>query len=183
MEFLLKAFLSARPLFNQVCSKLKINLETFWRSSKKSLLGQFKETPVKNLVIFQKNGETNLTDQLKVRFPEVSETADLKGRTIYGKGILEAKVYIAFTPQELPSLPERPCILVTGMTTPDFIPLIRNKFDALVTDEGGILCHAAIIAREIPIKCIVGTGMATNLLKAGSRVRVDFDQGTIETLR
>lgn len=182
MEFLLKAFLSARPIFNQVCTKLHIDLETFWRSSKESLLKAYVKTPVKDLTIFQQNGQTILSDKIEIQFPELLENTDLKGRTVYGKGIIDAEVYIAFSPEELKTPPKRPCVLVTGMTTPDFVPLIRNNFDALITDEGGILSHAAIVAREIPINCIVGTGMATNLLKNGSRIRIDFDQGTIQQI-
>jgi pyruvate,water dikinase len=58
---------------------------------------------------------------------------------------------------------------------------IRKAFGgkALVTDEGGILCHAAIVAREISLSCIVGTGMATEVLKNGMRIQVDLDRGEI----
>lgn len=67
-------------------------------------------------------------------------------------------------------------ILITGMTRPEFLPLIR-KASAIVTDVGGALCHAAITAREMKIPCVVGTGQATRLIKDGQMVKVDADRG------
>src|SRR3989344_687160 len=54
-------------------------------------------------------------------------------------------------------------ILVTPMTTPDFVPLLK-KITGIITDEGGVTCHAAIISREYAIPCIVGTNNATKTL-------------------
>ena len=65
------------------------------------------------------------------------------------------------------------------MTTPDFIPYLQKKFAALITDEGGILCHAAIVARENQIPCIVGTGISTEKLKNEMMVKINFDRGEI----
>jgi phosphohistidine swiveling domain-containing protein len=69
-------------------------------------------------------------------------------------------------------------ILVCAMTSPDYLPLMKQAA-AVVTDQGGILCHAAIVAREMKKPCIVGTGNATQVLKPGSRVTVDGDVGTV----
>ncbi|WP_042160034.1 PEP-utilizing enzyme [Paenibacillus gorillae] len=69
-------------------------------------------------------------------------------------------------------------ILVTEMTTPDFIevaPLIAG----LVTDRGGIVCHAAILAREFNIPCIVGCGNATEAVKSGQKIRIDAVSGIV----
>ncbi len=181
MEYLLFAFLNARPMIDAICQELSIDGETFWRSSKESLLRK-QPKALSRLTILQHQGKTQVTDQIEVRYPDPDHITDLKGRTVYGKGILEATVKIAFTPEALRAPTQRPCVLVTGMTTPDFVPHIRKHFDALITDEGGILCHAAIVAREIPIACIVGTGSASSLLKDGMRVRIDFDRGEIEMI-
>lgn len=69
-------------------------------------------------------------------------------------------------------------ILVTPMTRPEFIHLI-HKAGALITDEGGVTSHAAIISREFGIPCIVGTGNATKLLKDGDQVEVDMENGVV----
>lgn len=67
-------------------------------------------------------------------------------------------------------------ILVTSMTTPD-ITLALEKAIGIITDEGGITCHAAIIAREYSIPCLVGTECATQLLRDGMRVKLDCVNG------
>ncbi len=72
-------------------------------------------------------------------------------------------------------------VLVTGMTNPQMIPFIK-KASAIVTDEGGIACHAAIIARELKKPCIVGTGNATQVLQDGDLVEVDADKGVVRIL-
>ena len=70
-------------------------------------------------------------------------------------------------------------ILVTGMTRPEFVPLMK-KSSAIITDEGGITCHAAIVSRELKIPCIIGTKIATQILKDGDLVEVDADNGVIK---
>lgn len=72
-------------------------------------------------------------------------------------------------------------VLVCKMTSPDYLPLMQ-KSAAILTDEGGILCHAAIVARELGKPCIVSTGEATTKLKTGQKVLVDADSGTVKVL-
>jgi pyruvate, water dikinase len=69
-------------------------------------------------------------------------------------------------------------VLVTGMTKPDMVPAMKRA-SAIVTDEGGPTCHAAIVARELEIPCIVGTGKATRMLKNGQVVTVDANRGKV----
>jgi len=73
-------------------------------------------------------------------------------------------------------------ILVTSMTTPDFVPLMK-ACSAIVTDEGGITCHAAIISRELKKPCIIGTKMATQILKDNDLIEVDANQGIVKILK
>jgi len=73
-------------------------------------------------------------------------------------------------------------ILVTAMTTPDFLPSM-NKAVAFITDEGGITCHAAIVAREMNKPCIIGTKIATQVLKDGDLVEVDANNGIVKILK
>ena len=72
-------------------------------------------------------------------------------------------------------------ILVTGMTRPEFLLLIK-KAGAVVTDAGGMLSHAAITARELKIPTIVGTKVATKVLKDGDVAEVDADKGVVKKL-
>ncbi|MDR3291015.1 MAG: phosphoenolpyruvate synthase [Methanobrevibacter sp.] len=69
-------------------------------------------------------------------------------------------------------------ILVTAMTTPDMVPAMKRA-DGIVTDEGGITSHAAIISRELGISCVVGTGKATSTLKENNVVTVDGKKGFV----
>ncbi len=71
-------------------------------------------------------------------------------------------------------------VLVTHMTAPDWVPLMRRAA-AIVTDSGGMTCHAAIVSRELGIPCVVGTGDATAKLRDGELVTVDATEGTVLT--
>lgn len=72
-------------------------------------------------------------------------------------------------------------ILVTTMTSPDYIEAIRRS-KAIITDEGGITCHAAIISRELNIPCIIATGIATKKIKNGKMLEVDIKNGIIKII-
>jgi len=72
-------------------------------------------------------------------------------------------------------------ILVTVMTNPFFIPIMK-KAAAIVTDEGGITCHAAIVSRELGIPCVIGTKNATKVLKDGDLVEVDSINGIVRNI-
>jgi len=72
-------------------------------------------------------------------------------------------------------------VLVTSMTRVEFVPLMRRA-KAIITDEGGIGCHAAIVSRELGMTCIIGTKIATKILKDGDIVEVDADKGIVKLL-
>lgn len=69
-------------------------------------------------------------------------------------------------------------VLVTSMTMPDMVPAM-SRAAAIVTNEGGMTCHAAIISRELGTPCVVGTGNATDLLKEGMVITVDGTTGKV----
>jgi len=73
-------------------------------------------------------------------------------------------------------------ILVTTMTRPEFLPAIK-KAGAVVTEEGGVTSHAAIVARELKIPCIVGLKNLTRIVKDGQLLAVDADQGTLKIIK
>lgn len=72
-------------------------------------------------------------------------------------------------------------VLVSYMTVPTFLPAMKRAV-AFITDEGGITCHAAIVARELKKPCIIGTKIATKVLKDGMTVEVDADNGIVRIL-
>ena len=69
-------------------------------------------------------------------------------------------------------------IMVTTMTTPDMVPAMRRA-SGIVTDEGGVTCHASIISRELGIPCVVGTGDATAKLEENTGVTLDGKKGLV----
>jgi pyruvate,water dikinase len=69
-------------------------------------------------------------------------------------------------------------VLVTSMTTPDMVPAMAHAA-AIVTDEGGMTCHAAIVSRELGVPCVVGTRSATHTIVDGSEVTVDGKTGQV----
>lgn len=73
-------------------------------------------------------------------------------------------------------------VLLCAMTSPDYVPAM-NRAAAIVTDEGGLLCHAAIVSRELEKPCIVGTKIATKILKDGDFVEVDANKGVVNILK
>ncbi len=73
-------------------------------------------------------------------------------------------------------------ILVAPMTRQDFVPVMR-KTAAIVTNEGGVTCHAAIICRELGIPCVVGTQNATEMLHDGDLIEVDAATGIIRKIK
>lgn len=73
---------------------------------------------------------------------------------------------------------EKGDILVTKMTSPSWVPVMK-KASGIITNEGGVTCHAAIVSRELQIPCVVGTSNATKILKDGQEVTIDGFSGKI----
>ncbi|MEF8780714.1 MAG: phosphoenolpyruvate synthase [Haloferacaceae archaeon] len=69
-------------------------------------------------------------------------------------------------------------IIVTEMTMPDMVPAMKRAA-GIVTDEGGMTSHAAIVSRELGVPAIVGTGSATRTLSNGQQITIDGDKGTV----
>ena len=69
-------------------------------------------------------------------------------------------------------------VMVTEMTMPDMVPAMKRA-SGIVTDEGGMTSHAAIISRELGVPAVVGTGNGTRLLNDGQNVTLDGDKGTV----
>jgi len=69
-------------------------------------------------------------------------------------------------------------VIVTGMTTPDMVPAMKRA-GGIVTDEGGMTSHAAIVSRELGVPAVVGTGDATAVLSDGQEITLDGDMGTV----
>jgi rifampicin phosphotransferase len=109
-----------------------------------------------------------------------NEKEGLRGQTAY-QGRVHGIVKVCLTSEEMGKVQEGD-VVVSAMTTPNFLSAIKLS-SAIITDEGGITCHAAIIAREMKKPCIIGTKIATQVLKDGDEVEVDADEGVARVLK
>ncbi len=127
-------------------------------------------------------GETGkkYLESLGIKLEIKNKNNDLIKGQIANKGIVRGRVRVLKTSQV--SDFKNGEIIVTGMTTPDFTPLIK-KAAAIITDEGGITCHAAIVSRELNKPCITGTKIATQVLRDGDLVEVDANMGIIKIIK
>ncbi len=100
----------------------------------------------------------------------------LKGETA-SAGVYSGPVKVVLEPSQLNRV-QKGDILVTTMTTPDMVPAMQRA-GAIITNEGGMTCHAAIVSREMGTPCIVGTEHATEVLKDGEIVTVHASRGLV----
>lgn len=107
------------------------------------------------------------------------EQKTIKG-TVGSPGVAEGLVKVVEGVQDIGKFEEGD-VLVTKMTEPVMV-IMMNKAAAIVTDVGGITCHAAIVSRELGIPCVVATKTATQDLRDGMRVKVDGVRGEITVL-
>jgi phosphohistidine swiveling domain-containing protein len=105
---------------------------------------------------------------------------EVKG-TIGSKGKVTGKVKIVLVEEDLAKI-DPGDVLVALTTNPTYTPAMAKAM-AFVTDQGGITCHAAIVAREMGKPCIVGTKNATKVLKEGEMVEVDAEKGIVRKLK
>jgi len=126
------------------------------------------------------SGEDYKKELFKVTKEEITQTTELKGQ-IANTGQAKGKVKIINNAGELGKM-EPGDILVSIATNPTLVPAMK-KAAAIVTDIGGITCHAAIISRELDIPCVIGTRVATKALNDGDFVDVDASRGKITIIK
>jgi len=113
------------------------------------------------------------------RITASSRMEEIRGKAAF-QGKITGRVKVVFEISDMEKI-RADDVLVTSMTTPDLIAVSRD-FAAIVTDEGGMLCHAAIISREFKKPCIIGTKIATQVLKDGDLVEVDAGKGAVRII-
>lgn len=96
------------------------------------------------------------------------------GRRGYGAGTAK----VVTDPTTAAKMMKKGDILVTDMTNPDYVPFMKLA-SAIVTDKGGVTCHAAIVSRELGIACVVGTEKGTQLMVTGKEYTVDSRSGVV----
>ncbi|EZQ06836.1 phosphoenolpyruvate synthase [Candidatus Acidianus copahuensis] len=134
-----------------------------------------------DVFIVQARAETYWSSKKKV--PQRSEGIEVAERKVLVKGLAASPGIASGVAKIILSSKEsgrfkRGDILVTKMTDPDWVPLMKIA-SAIVTDEGGITSHAAIVSRELGIPAIVGTNEATKVIKDGEEITVDATRGIV----
>ncbi len=135
-----------------------------------------------NLYIVQSRPITTLTEEEKPEGEQMKAKSATEAEKILqglgaSPGIGVGPVKLIKSSKEIKRM-EGGEILVTEMTTPDFVPAMK-KAAAIVTDTGGMTSHAAIVSRELGVPCIVGTQEGTKILKEGVTVSVDGTHGIV----
>lgn len=107
------------------------------------------------------------------------ESTELKGM-VASKGKATGRVKKILKIHDMANM-EKGDVLVSSMTRPEMVPAMKLA-SAIVTDEGGITSHAAIVSRELRIPCVIGTKKATQLLSDGDMVEVDAEKGIVRKI-
>ena len=127
--------------------------------------------------IVQTRPVTTLTLKTDIVELRVSDEEPLLEGLGASPGVASGGVVILKSPKELGKVKQGD-VLVTEMTDPDYVPAMK-KACAIITDKGGRTSHAAIVSRELGIPAVVGTSLATKMLKTGEVVTVDGSSGMV----
>ena len=122
-------------------------------------------------------GWSRIKQLIQNKGKKVSELSGITGSL--GRAI--GKVKVCMTISHLGKV-EKGDILVTSMTRPEFVPVMK-KVSGVITDEGGITCHAAIVCRELKIPCLIGTKNATKILKDGMEIELKATHGIVKIIK
>lgn len=192
-----------RPFINAIAKKIGLNYEEIIHLSiteiDQALKGKLSNKEIRERVkrrtkkdewalISDKHGKSILIEDredVRLLYNLMIPKADQSMKELVGqvgnKGKCTGNAKVIMNNREFHKM-ETGDILVTTMTTPDFV-ILMQKSGAIITDEAGLLSHAAIISREFGIPCIVGTKKATLIIKDGDLVEVDANKGIVKILK
>ncbi len=165
-------YLSSEEIINGLINGLK---------SSKDLI----EKRMNGFLMYYKNEKLEIildSEEIKQKIDLINEKMpDIIKGIVASKGNVKGQVKIVLCVFDLSKV-NFGDVLVSITTHPDFV-LAMQKASAFVTDEGGLTSHAAIIARELKKPCIVGTKIATKVLKDGDYVQVDAINGIVTKIK
>ena len=150
---------------------------------KEKTMGKIKERE-RGFVFYQGKLYTGDIDEILNKLGIVLEDFKSKSKQLSGQVASPGKVKgiakIVSSVKDLDKIKDGD-VLVAAMTMPKYLPAMK-KASAFVTDEGGITCHAAIVSREMKKPCIIGTKIATQILRDGDFIEVDANKGVVKIL-
>jgi len=178
-----RAGVGERDVLYYDCSELLELAETGKKIGAKELSLRYEATSVVYLGgtygIFSGGKQRDFIKKM-IGTKKAQESESLVGQAAYS-GVVRGIVRLVLSAKDLSKV-ERGDVLVAIMTFPDYVPAMERAA-AFVTDEGGILCHAAIISREMKKPCVIGTKIATQILKDGDVVEVDATKGVVKKIK
>ena len=134
----------------------------------------------KNIRILTSENIYSLREETEKEEKEEKEEVVIQGN-VANRGKIKGPVRVVKYSPDCSKV-EKDDVLVAPMTTPEFVTALKHAA-AIITDEGGITCHAAIVSRELNIPCIIGTKIATKVLKDGDMVEVDANKGIVRKIK
>ncbi len=189
-----QAYYYSIPLMKEIAGRLDINLNELsvllFTEIRQFLLHNEKpdkeimKKRLKSFLYVFNEGRAIVTTDEKEIIEAKTRLERNQGHTINGMpafpGVVVGKVRMILVASDVIKM-EKGEILVAKYTTPDYI-FAFDKAVAVVTDEGGITSHAAVVAREMKLPTVVGTGNATTVLNDGDKIRVDATKGIVTKL-
>ncbi|MDD5177706.1 MAG: PEP-utilizing enzyme [Candidatus Nanoarchaeia archaeon] len=169
----------SRSIFKKVSKFYKIPYNDLENYSAQSLVNKKPRKYPSGLNFVFYNGGLFVSDKPIVNSTSIKEKDFVEGRVVYS-GKAKGIVKIVRTINDLSKVKEGD-VLVAPMTFPSFITAMKKSV-AFVTDEGGLTCHAAIVAREMKKPCVVGTKIATKVFKDNDLVEVDAINGIVRKI-
>lgn len=170
----------ARPLFKKVAEHHKIHYDEFDQYTIQSLISKRPKKSGSSICMASYKYRFIFTNSSIVKEKKVTDVNSVKGTPAY-IGVVQGRAKIVKTAKDINKVNVGD-VLITQMTFPQFI-VAMQKACAFVTDEGGITCHAAIIAREMKKPCIIGTKHATKIFNDGDIVEVDANLGIVRKIK
>ncbi len=171
--------LNIKPLDIKYLSSTEVK-EAFNNNNYKKLISERKKGILSVMINNQRHEITDEKDINKIielmNLPKEEKSDSVKGNIAY-PGKITGTAKVLHSVKDIKTV-KTGDILIISMTDPNYIPAME-KAAAFVTDMGGILCHAAIISREMQKPCIIGTKIATKVFKTGDKVEVDADKGIV----
>lgn len=134
----------------------------------------------KDVFLWEKHDYKKYKEIFRFKVAEIDLKKGLTGSAVY-PGKVRCRAKIVFTAKNIAKF-KKGDILVSINASPRFITAIK-KAAGIVADEGGVTCHAAIMASEMGKPCIIGTKIATKVLKNNQLVEVDADKGMVRLIR
>ena len=196
-ETFTKSHLAIRPMLEEIAKRLKLPLELSQFLTINEVKKHLYEKSLPDKEKLQKRYENSVyintkdgkyvllegkeaTDFIAEAMKKEEIIADTLKGTPASRGKVQGKVRIILDAKKIDEMQQGE-ILVTAMTSPDYTAGMK-KAAGIITDEGGLTCHAAIVSRELGIPCVISTKNATHILKTGDTVELDADNGVVKIL-